>query len=221
MSEQEVLVRFRPSDREVYVLPGTKVMEAAAEAGIVLTVPCGGEGICGKCRVKIPVGASQPTATEQQHFSAVELDAGWRLACQTTIFVPVEIDIPWESENTTGHKILMQSTETAGAVAGSNNPPVRKKYVELPLPTRGDDAADAIRLERAIDAGPLRVDVSLLRELPCKLREADFRGTAVLADGRLLDFEPENTEADAFALAIDIGTTTLVGTLLDLSLIHI
>jgi uncharacterized 2Fe-2S/4Fe-4S cluster protein (DUF4445 family) len=62
----------------------------------------------------------------------------------------------------------------------------------------------------------MSLDVSLLRELPARLREADFRGTAVLFENRLLDFEPGNTEADAFALAIDVGTTTLVGELLDL-----
>ena len=73
-----------------------------------------------------------------------------------------------------------------------------------------------LRLERALDAGPLEIDLPLLRELPARLREADFRGTAVLAERRLLDFEPGNTEADAFAVAVDVGTTTLVATLLDL-----
>jgi uncharacterized 2Fe-2S/4Fe-4S cluster protein (DUF4445 family) len=103
-----------------------------------------------------------------------------------------------------------------GAAGPADDPPVRKRYVELPCPQRGDDLPDVLRLERAVDAGPLEIEVSLLREIPARLRELEFRGTAVLAGRRLLDFEPGNTEADAFAVAADIGTTTLVATLLDL-----
>ncbi len=216
MREQEVLVRFRSSDREAYVLPGTKVVEAAAEAGIVLSVPCGGEGLCGKCRVKISDSASQPTAAEQRHFTSQELEAGWRLACQATILESTEIEVPRESESGASHKILTRSAQAANGTVG-DAPPVRKKYVELPPPARGDDAADAIRLERALGAEPLRIERSLLQRLPALLRATEFRGTAVLAGDRLLDFESDNTETDAFAVALDIGTTTLVGSLLDLS----
>ena len=88
--------------------------------------------------------------------------------------------------------------------------------MELPTPARGDDLPDLLRLERAIGGEALKIDLSLLRQIPRRLREADFRGTAVLADGRLLDFEPGNTAADAFAVALDLGTTTLVAELLDL-----
>ena len=65
-------------------------------------------------------------------------------------------------------------------------------------------------------AGALDIDLPLLRQISARLREANFRGTAVLSDGRLLDFEPGHTEADAFAVALDLGTTTLVAELLDL-----
>ena len=93
---------------------------------------------------------------------------------------------------------------------------MKKRYVELPSPRRGDDLPDVLRLERALSAGPLEIDLTLLGELPARLRAADFRGTAVLEEHRLLDVEPGNTEADAFAVAVDIGTTTLVAALLDL-----
>ena len=86
----------------------------------------------------------------------------------------------------------------------------------MPPPTRGDDLSDALRLERALDVAPLSIDLALLRELPARIREAAFRGTAVLAGDRLIDFEPGNTTADAFAVAVDFGTTTLAGELTDL-----
>ena len=75
---------------------------------------------------------------------------------------------------------------------------------------------DALRLERALSDGPLEIGLPMLRELPAALREAEFRGTAVLAERRLLDFERGDTASDGFAAAFDLGTTTLVGLLLDL-----
>ena len=99
-------------------------------------------------------------------------------------------------------------------VAAGGDPPVRKQYVELPPPKRGDDAPDLIRLERAI--GPFRADLPLLRTISHRFREQHFRGTAVLANGELLDFEPGNTEPQCYAVAVDVGTTTLVSALLEL-----
>jgi uncharacterized 2Fe-2S/4Fe-4S cluster protein (DUF4445 family) len=213
MRESEVLVCFRPSGKEAYVLPGTRLVEAAAEAGIVLEVPCGGEGLCGKCRVIVSSGAGEPSAAERQWFSAEELQRGWRLACQSVVSGPMEVEIPPSSLAAVEHKILVHAGDATGP---ADDPPVWKRYVELSSPARGDDLPDVLRLERALGTGPLKVDLSLIRTISARLREAGFRGTAVIADDRLLDFEPGNTETDAFAVALDIGTTTLVGTLLDI-----
>jgi uncharacterized 2Fe-2S/4Fe-4S cluster protein (DUF4445 family) len=87
--------------------------------------------------------------------------------------------------------------------------------VELPPPDRGDDVSDLARLRRAV--GPAEADVGTLRELSGRLRQSGFRGTAVLVDDRLIDFEPGDTRQEAFAVAIDVGTTTLVASLVDLS----
>jgi Na+-transporting NADH:ubiquinone oxidoreductase subunit NqrF len=94
MRDTEVLVCFRPSGTEAYVLPGTRLVEAAAEAGVVLDVPCGGEGLCGKCRLIVAGGAGEPTAVERDRFSAEELRAGWRLACQSVVGGPMEVVVP-------------------------------------------------------------------------------------------------------------------------------
>jgi uncharacterized 2Fe-2S/4Fe-4S cluster protein (DUF4445 family) len=212
MRDMEVLVCFRPIEAEAYVLPGTRLVEAAAEAGIVLDVPCGGEGLCGNCRVLVAAGAGDPTPVERDWLSADELRAGWRLACQCEVRGPMEVVVP-------SALVTPQIEKGSGLFSSStpsSDPPVRKKYVELPAPARGDDLPDGLRLERAIGGESLKIDLPLLRQIPGRLREADFRGTAVLTDGHLLDFEPGNTETDAFAVALDLGTTTLVAELLDL-----
>ena len=212
MREAEIPVTFQPRERTVYVLPGTKLLEAAAEADAVVEVPCGGEGLCGKCRVIVAGGVSEPTAVELQLFSPKELQGGSRLVCQTSIRGPATVAVPQSSLVGTRHQIVVHSATT---VEADGTPVLCKRYVEMPPPARGDDAADAIRLEKAI--GPFRADLDLLGQLPRRLRQSDFRGTAVLADGRLLDFEPGDTQREGYAVAVDLGTTTLAGSLLDVA----
>lgn len=203
-------VTFLPSHRTLETRPGTRVSEAAAEAGFILDLPCGGEGICGKCRVRLPE-APLATPADCRVFSPADLAAGMRLACQTRVTCSTTVEIPETSLLPGCHQILTRSGERRAAAV---DPAVRKVYVELPHPCRGDDAADTRRLEAAI--GPCHAGLEVLRTLPRALRCEAFRGTAVLADGELLAFEPGDTRARHAAVAVDVGTTTLVAALLDL-----
>jgi uncharacterized 2Fe-2S/4Fe-4S cluster protein (DUF4445 family) len=184
----------------------------------------------------VTAGAQPPTAVERRWLSEAELGAGWRLACQMTVCEPTEVEIP-PAIRAAEYKILIHGAEDkedkgSGVFVGDaaetetqknspttllGDPPVRKCCFALRQPRRGDDLPDLLRLERALQMGPLEIDLPLLREIPARLRQNDFQGTAVLANHRLLDIEPGHTETDAFAVAVDIGTTTLVAVLLDLA----
>ncbi|MBN2022031.1 MAG: DUF4445 domain-containing protein [Pirellulales bacterium] len=211
MQEREVAVKFEPSGKAVFVLEYTRLLEAAASAGLTLDQPCGGEGTCGKCRVRFRQGACEPTQVDENAFSAEEIAQGWRLACQAVVVDPAIVEIPASSLLPAQQQILVRTGDVSPT---ETSPAVRKQYVELRPPERGDDAADLLRLEAAV--GPLETDLEALRALPEKLREDRFRGTAVMAGGRLVDFEPGNTESECFAVAVDLGTTTLAAALLDL-----
>ncbi|HUU59703.1 MAG TPA: 2Fe-2S iron-sulfur cluster-binding protein, partial [Phycisphaerae bacterium] len=179
--EQQLRLTFQPSGRSVYVLPGTKVLEAAARAGMTIDTPCGGKGTCGKCRVQVLEGACDPGDQDRKIFSRAELAEGWRLACQTSVRQESVLLIPESSIFASQHQILTEAqTEEAAEVL----PAVRKVYVELPEPTLAEDAADLERLQAAL--GPLKADVGLLRQLPALLRSNGFKGTAVLTDHRLI-----------------------------------
>ena len=208
----ETPVTFQPMGKTVRAASGTRLIDVAAGAGIALDLPCGGEGICGKCRVRIRRGLGEPGAAEQKFFSQKDLASGWRLACQTIIRGPITVEIPDTSLLASYHKILEEIRGTAETALA---PTVRKQYVELPAPDRRNDEADLIRLEHAL--GPFDIGLDFARQLPGRLRDAGFRGTAILADRELIGFERGNAESPACALAFDIGTTTLVGMLLDLS----
>ena len=211
MTESQFSVLFIPHDREVFVLPGTKVLEAAAGAGLAIDTPCGGAGACGKCRVRFSSGAPSPGETDKTFFSPSELDEGWRLACQACLNEKTTLYLPESSLFGAQHQILESSETDAFEEV---QPEVRKEYIKLTPPSLEDGRSDVARLEGRL--GPLEIETGLLRQLPALLRENGFRGTAVLSQGRLLDFEPGNTSAHGYGVAFDIGTTTLVASLLDL-----
>ena len=210
MSDQ-LRVTFEPSGRAVTVLSGTKVLEAAAQAGLTVDTPCGGQAVCGKCMVRVVRGAGKPTTVEAKRFSAVELGQGWRLACQVQIDSAAVIHVPETSLMGAHHQILVERQKTAAAEV---MPAVRKVYVELTAPTLHDNDPDVVRLERKL--GKIKLGLDMLRLLSPRLRDANFAGTAVLTDHHLIDFERGDTTARCHGMAFDIGTTTIVGSLLDL-----
>jgi uncharacterized 2Fe-2S/4Fe-4S cluster protein (DUF4445 family) len=94
-------------------------------------------------------------------------------------------------------------------------PAIQKRYVELDEPTLADQRTDLVRLTDAITDLELTADLHVLRRLSAVLRDADFKVTAVIVDEDLIDVEPGDTTALRYAIAFDLGTTTVVATLLD------
>ncbi|MCC6490067.1 MAG: DUF4445 domain-containing protein [Candidatus Hydrogenedentes bacterium] len=210
MIESEVSVTFEPQGRMVRVRPGVTVREAATRAGVFLDYPCGGQGTCGKCRVKAMAGLSEPASDEQALLTPEELTSGIRLACRAAVVRPVVVTVPDKSLLSTTYKILADSS---GPAAVGSDPPVRRVHVEMNAPTLEDDAADLERLLR--HTGPLAVGRDVLSVLPAQLRQSGFCGEAIAVDGELIAFDGGVSRKPYCVAAFDIGTTTLVGVLLD------
>jgi uncharacterized 2Fe-2S/4Fe-4S cluster protein (DUF4445 family) len=212
MSKEKVFrVTFQPQGRSVSALPGAGCLEAAALAGLAIDTPCGGQGTCGKCRVRIIAGNCPPTPDEERAISPREREEGWRLACQMSIREDLVVHVPEASIFASQAQILAHPQKASSPV----EPAVRKVFVELPPPTLDDSAADLQRLQRQLGQAA-KAGLPLLRRLPEALRKCGFRGTAVLADHRLIGFEEGDTSAACYGAAFDVGTTTLAGSLLDL-----
>src|SRR6202030_1857419 len=82
--------------------------------------------------------------------------------------------------------------------------------------TMGDQRSDLQRVLDALDDLEPHASIEVLRSLGGTLRSANFDVTAVVCDEELIDVEPGDTTARRFAIAFDLGTTTVVATLLDL-----
>jgi uncharacterized 2Fe-2S/4Fe-4S cluster protein (DUF4445 family) len=203
-----VTLRFEPSGTSVRVPPGVTVFDAASWNGIAIDSTCGGHGTCKKCRVRIEDGDVPASPLDARAFTPQELEAGWRLACRAQAAANLEIEVP----------PLVTRPKAATVGVGRQvilRPALQKRYVELDEPALHDQRSDFRRLQDAIEDLELRAEAGVLRRLPRVLRESDFRVTAVVVDDLLIDVEPGDTTDRLHALAFDLGTTTVVATLLD------
>jgi len=225
---QEFTVKFKPQDKSIKVAKGTDLLAAAIRAGIVLPAACGGEGLCGKCRVIIENGKFNSEASPI--LGEADRKKGYVLACETIIEGDLEVKVPKESIGL--HEKVSGGSEefTKGVVLEKEkaikfSPLVRKIYLELTRPTAEDNTSDLDRICQALvpKIGHLHISTKLggLKHLDELLRNSDYKATVVLAhnDGDLgiLAIEPGNTSKNNFGFAFDIGTTTVVGQLIDLN----
>ena len=201
---------FSPADRSVRVPPGVTVFDAASWNGIAIDSTCGAHGTCKKCKVQVLSGSVPVSNLDTRSFSGDQLRAGWRLACRAQAMEDLRIEVP------------PLTTRPKAATVGVGRqvilrPAVQKRYVELDEPTLKDQRPDLDRLLEAIEDLEPEPDLHALRRLPTVLRENDFKVTAVIVGQALIDVEPGDTTDRRFAIAFDLGTTTVVATLLDLS----
>ncbi len=205
---QRVDLRF--NDRPVRVPLGVTLFDAASWNGIAIDSTCGGHGTCKKCRVRFKADPPLPTSLDLRAYTPQEIKDGWRLACRTPALSDADIEVP------------PLTTRPKAALVGVGRqvilrPAVRKRYLELAEPSLADQVTDLERVLGALtDLDPV-ADLAVLRSLGTTLRQSDFKVTAVVADETLIAVEPGDTTERAFGLAFDLGTTTVVATLLDLT----
>jgi uncharacterized 2Fe-2S/4Fe-4S cluster protein (DUF4445 family) len=201
---------FEPAGKRVRVPEGVTLFDAASWNGVAIDSTCGGHGTCKKCRVRVLDAAGPPSALDARAFSPGELADGWRLACRAQASADARIEVP----------PLVTRPKAATVGVGRQvilRPAVQKRYLELAEPTLRDQATDAERVLAALDDLELRIELDVLRALPRVLRAADFKVTAVIVDDVLIAVEPGDTSERRFGIAFDLGTTTVVATLLDLA----
>jgi uncharacterized 2Fe-2S/4Fe-4S cluster protein (DUF4445 family) len=204
-----VRLRFLPDGGEVRVPSGTPVFDAASWNGIAIDSTCGGHGTCKKCKVRIMSGEVPVDSLDPRAFTTDELREGWRLACRASARGDLVVEVP------------PLQTRPKAALAGVGRhvilrPSVQKRHLVLEEPTLEDQRPDLARALDALDDLEPTASLELLRDLGTVLRKAHFDVTAVVCDQELIDLEPGDTTTRRFAVAFDLGTTTVVATLLDL-----
>ncbi len=221
-------------DVSIFAAPGENLLALARKANVAIDAPCSGNGSCGKCRVRLLSGSLE--SKETIHIDAAELKEGWRLACgsavsgDAVIFVPdiasayrsrmKTADLSSPAEMAVFHT-LKKDLEASGLKLDKH---VRSVQIRLDEPYLSDTLPDEERLARAVRARTGKENVILpyfiLRALPDLLRDNSYHLRCFLAIGEntaeILDVLPGAETTPPCGIAVDIGTTTVSGLLVDL-----
>jgi uncharacterized 2Fe-2S/4Fe-4S cluster protein (DUF4445 family) len=229
--KSKAIIVFKPSGQVVEVEVGTLLSDAAVEGGIDLNLPCGGQGRCGRCRVKVEHG--NISHRRSTRLTSADLEEGWALGCQAVVKGDAVVFVPEQEK--VGIEL---TTEIAGAerialaaeYEGELDPSLRRAHVFIEPPSLDDQTTDWDRLQRELSRQHgiqnAMANLSTVRTLARDLREAEWNVTAILEMGdpvvdpcarpRLVDLLPGDQADRCYGVAIDIGTTSNVVYLVDL-----
>ncbi|MGC8787304.1 MAG: 2Fe-2S iron-sulfur cluster-binding protein, partial [Anaerolineae bacterium] len=234
--EKRNKVFFRPDGKTVTVPEGTLLSDAIAQAGIRFNLPCGGQGRCGRCKVVVEKGEVKRRSTSR--LTAVELEQGYALACQTMVSGDLQVFIPPQEailRRLPSEKAAAEIPTLPVECDWQSHPIVRKFFLTIEPPSLSDNTTDFERLQRELakqyNIRNIVASLPMLRKLARTLRESEgedgsWQVTAVLEMGswldedappRLIDLRPGDRTGRTLAVAVDIGTTTNVVYLVDLA----
>ncbi len=215
---EKAQIAFEPDGLRNNVDLNITILDAMKICGIKIRSECGGRGVCGKCKVivKNPESLTNLSEREKELLSDQEIKKGYRLACQAYIKGNVTIFIPEESRVTkrkTLIKGVMQEIEIS--------PLVEKFYIIMPKPSLQDLRTDFERLNESLNEiynlKELEIPLELLKTLPLRLRDANWKVTVTVWNKKkIMSIEPGNTTQRIYGIAIDIGTSKIIGYLVNL-----
>src|SRR5262245_40300135 len=208
---------FFPADERVDVDPGTTILKAAHAAGVDITATCGGRGRCTSCRVKFVAGTTPPpTIMDELQLGDALVREGYRLSCQCAVAETVTVQVaPALDERT--FQILGADRSPGAPEPLSLDAGVSKRVVQVTLPKEEHhQTSDLEELLAAAGGTPDIVSPEVLKTLPAAIRDRQGEVTLTTFGGRILAVEPGDTALHKFGLAIDVGTTSVVTTLMEL-----
>ncbi|MFX1276874.1 MAG: ASKHA domain-containing protein [Promethearchaeota archaeon] len=232
---ERIIIDFEPISRRIHLLKNRNIYENLTKAGIQIRSLCGGKGSCGKCKILIERGINfmnPPTNSELKALSKEDIEGNWRLACQ--------VQINKDLINTIGRinhpqfriylpdellfedfKILTSGIEKGVIV----QPAIKKVFVNVQKPLLEQPISDFERILNKMysdstfkkNERDIAVNLNILKKIPSVLREDNHQITLTIwNDNEIIECEPGNTIDKNFGIAFDIGTTTIVGYLINL-----
>lgn len=224
-------VTFNHQAEPVVVKSGTLITEAARLAGIEINQPCGGQGRCGRCVVRVTEG-------KVRHRSALRLSAedirlGYCLACQSVIEGDISVLVP-EQEKIERRLVTDRTAVEVEPIPGYSaeyQQTLKRYFLEFSAPDYEDQTDDLSRLQKHLRIelrfDDVEIPISLLKKIGSVFRDGDWHATVYLDvrsshEGeqkvRMVEILPFHCEDEnpIWGAAIDIGTTTVTLWLVDL-----
>jgi len=208
---KECNITIKPDDISLKVPYNSLIADILEIPHIHTEMPCGGAGICGKCKVIATGALSEKTEAEQK----ISKEDNVRLACVTRVLGDAIIYIP-DSSRSIKQKILTLTNTRETEI--KNN--IKKLHITLKEPVLGEDDSEITRIKKYIKSNfnlDITVNYRILSDLSKKIRSSKYDFTCVLFEEELIAVEKGNTETTCYGIAFDIGSTTLAGYMLDLN----
>ena len=231
----KVTFKFENSeDVTVFAAFGESLLEVARKTNVAIDAPCGGNGACGKCKVKLVGGTLDSKKTS--HISDEEYAAGWRLACISKIIDDVEVLVP---DIASAYKSRMKMADLSSAEEVKIFEELKEQIAEVGIelknnlevidvtmsaPTLDDTMPDNERFTWAVEEvtgmDKIRVPYSVIKKMAHVFRASDFHVKAVIRktgkDVFVYDVLPASEEPVVAGIAIDIGTTSVSAIIIDM-----
>ena len=231
----KVTFKFENSeDVTVFAAFGESLLEVARKTNVAIDAPCGGNGACGKCKVKLVGGTLDSKKTS--HISDEEYAAGWRLACISKITDDVEVLVP---DIASAYKSRMKMADLSSAEEVKIFEELKEQIAEVGIelknnlevidvtmsaPSLDDTMPDNERFSWAVEEvtglDKIRVPYSVIKKMAHVFRASDFHVKAVIRktgkDVFVYDVLSASEEPVVAGIAIDIGTTSVSAIIIDM-----
>ncbi len=206
-----------PDNRRLQVAPGTTILKAAQAGGIDITATCGGRGRCTSCRVKFVQGTiPPPTIMDELQLGGDLVREGYRLSCQCPVTEPLTVQVAPPLDER-AFQILGADRRVQDVARVVIDAGIGKQVVKVTLPREEHhQTSDLEELLGAIGRSTEDVSPTLMRDLPATLRDSGGEVTVATFGRQVLAVEKGDTALMKFGLAVDIGTTSVVSTLIEL-----
>jgi len=216
-------ITIQPDNEKIDCYSGDNLLQVLNESQVGIRSLCGGEGTCNKCLVIVKNG--QYRELKKPQLSEEKKDKNYVLSCKVEIEGDMEIKIP-EKSRLRKQQILTKDEDDFQKNFEqkiAKDPVYRQQIVKLPPPSLVDNSADLERFKRIFkketDIEELTFPYSLIKELTTKLRKNDWQLSVSWIKygkrGQIIDLDSA-TKKDYYGLALDIGTTTVAGKLINL-----
>ncbi len=220
-----IKITFLPDKKNIKVNKGTTILEALEGTEININTPCGGKGICGKCKVLVKEGIAAAVPLEEELLSKEEIKKGFRLACQSKLFKDTVIEIPPEIRLDFKRVFSSNLKGDINRVRNkfSLDTNLKKVFLDLKKPSLENQRSDwgrikdELSLKKIENISNLKTSLEILKKIPTLIREANFKVTVTLYNNEIIDIEKSDTTKSSYGIAFDVGTTTVAGYLVDLN----
>lgn len=208
------MFNIRTNRGEVFESEGQSILEVLQRNNIYLPASCGGSGSCGRCKIRILDGK----VISKSYFGITEIEKrnGYILACQSYPEEDLLVEIP-QKLITVSDRISKVKADLIKKIFSENTqlfkPLVRRLNLLIPPPSLEDYRADFDRLIETTGK-KLKITKKDAEKLADYLRQKKWCISLVIQDDEIISFiEPDEK---IYALAVDIGTTTVVLALIDM-----